>query len=153
MLQVYSCWLLQPPYLDCFFQFCLLWLPVDSPTNITFFVTSTPSTSLQTLVSSGGRGCGDEALGTRVGDSGAGGAAWCPHSLTRPHIAIPSEANQAGLGLVTRAGHNSPLPHAAAGPGQGPCLSRKSSQQRTIKIRKSGYSHDCNIAQALACGP
>lgn len=109
MLQVYSCCLLQPLYLDQFF-----WLLLDSPTNITSFVTSTPSISSQALVSSVGRGCGDEALGTRVGGSGAGGATRCPHSLTRPHTAIPSEANQAGLGLVTRAGHNSPSPHAAA---------------------------------------
>lgn len=113
---------------------------------------STPSTSLRTSVSSVGRGCGDEALGTRV-PSGAGGAVWCPHSLTRPHTATPSEANQAGLGLVTRAGHNSPLPHAAAGPGQDPCLFWKSSQQGNIEIRKTEYRHDCNVAQALAYSP
>lgn len=114
---------------------------------------STPSTSLQISVSRRGRGCGDEALGTRVGGSGAGGAAWSPHSLTRPNTAIPSETNQAGLGLVTRAGHNPSSLHAAAGPGQAPCLSRKSSQQGNIKIRKTGYRHDCNIAQALSHGP
>lgn len=90
MLQVYSCWLFQPPYLDQVFSVLAPLTVLDSPPSITFFM-STPSTSLQTLVSRGGSGCGDEVLGTRMGGSGAGGAAWCPHSLTRPHTAVPQE--------------------------------------------------------------
>jgi len=87
---------------------------MDSPASITSFVVSTPSTSLQTLVSSVDKGCGDKALNTGVGVSGAGEAAWCPHSLAIPHTVTPSEANHAELNLATWASHNEPLPHAAA---------------------------------------
>lgn len=111
-----------------------------------------PSTSLWTSMSSGGRGCDHEAQ-ARDGGRGGGRAAWCPHSLTRSHSEIPSEAIQAGLELITRASHSPPLPHAAAGPGQAPCLSGKSSQQGNIKNRKTGYKHNCNTSQALDGGP